>query len=54
MGSYDEYKIQARGRAVIFALQSYSNRAQFGWQDYAGVGREIERLNGETSKRSNG
>lgn len=28
------------------------DRAQLGWQDYAGVGKEIERLNGETSKRS--
>jgi chromosome partitioning protein len=29
-------------------------RAQFGWQDYADVGKEVERLNGETSKRPNG
>jgi chromosome partitioning protein len=28
-------------------------RAHSGWQDYQGVGKEIEHLNGETSKRAN-
>jgi len=27
-------------------------RAMFGWQDYVRIGKEIERLNGQTSKRS--
>lgn len=50
-------RIIAFQRAVLEGVTVDSvkdDRAQFGWQDYAGVGKEIERLNGETSKRSNG
>jgi chromosome partitioning protein len=28
-------------------------RARFGWEDYRGIGKEIERLNVQTSKRAN-
>jgi len=33
--------------------QIKDERAAFGWQDYQNIGKEIERLNGQTSKRSN-
>ena len=32
--------------------QIRDDRARFGWEDYRAVGKEIERLNGKTSKRS--
>ena len=29
-------------------------RSGFGWEDYKGIGKEVERLNAQTSKRANG
>lgn len=49
-------RIMAFQRAVLEGVtvdQVKDERAGFGWQDYESIGKEIERLNGQASKRSN-
>lgn len=48
-------RLMAFQRAVLDGVtvdQVKNERAQFGWQDYSEVGQEVERLNVQTSKRS--
>lgn len=36
----------------VFVEKVRDDRARFGWEDYKGIGKEVERLNAQTSKRS--
>ena len=48
-------RLMAFQRAALDGVtvdQVKDERARFGWEDYAGIGREVERLNVQASKRA--
>ncbi len=48
-------RLMAFQRAALDGVtvdQVKDERAAFGWEDYTGIGKEVERLNAQTSKRT--